>query len=168
MRKLQKKKHRASALPSCWASYKNKSRAMSARDRIGVSRRNNEQAATLFLGLSQGIQKDFQFHNNRPNFFRNTFGTRRICGVKVYMASHVDISLHISFTSQFYVCSSLVLSLLAVLSVFGQFSTERKLIILRKSEKIATLTNYFIHSCPCFHLTLNKIPLSKTKNASDV
>ena len=28
--------------------------------------------------------------------------------------------------------------------------------------------NYFIHPCPCFHLTLNKIPPNKTKNALDV
>ena len=37
-----------------------------------------------------------------------------------------------------------------------------------KSEKIVTSTNYFIHPCQCFHLTLNKIPLNKTKNVSDV
>ena len=37
-----------------------------------------------------------------------------------------------------------------------------------KNEKIVTLTNYFIHPCPCFHLILNKIPLNKSKNALDV
>ena len=37
-----------------------------------------------------------------------------------------------------------------------------------KNEKIVTLTNYFIHPFPCFHLKLNKIPLNKTKNGSDV
>ena len=51
-----------------------------------------------------------------------------------------------------------------VWSVFN----EKKAHYFEKSQKIVTLTNYFIHSCPCFHLTLNKIPLNKTKNASDV
>ena len=37
-----------------------------------------------------------------------------------------------------------------------------------KSEKIVTLTSYFIHPCPCFHLALNEIALNETKNASDV
>ena len=37
-----------------------------------------------------------------------------------------------------------------------------------KTKKIVTWTNYFMRSCPCFHLILNKIPLNKTKNASDV
>ena len=37
-----------------------------------------------------------------------------------------------------------------------------------KSEKIVPLTTYFIHPCLCFQLTLNKNPLNKTKNASDV
>ena len=31
-------------------------------------------------------------------------------------------------------------------------------------EKIVTLTKYFIHPCPCFHLMLNKVRLNKTKN----
>ena len=50
---------------------------------------------------------------------------------------------------------------------FWSVFNEKNLIILKKSEKIVTLTNYFIHPFPCFHLTLNKIPLKKTKNASD-
>ena len=49
---------------------------------------------------------------------------------------------------------------------FWSVFNEKKLIILKKSEKIATLTNYFMHPCPCFHLILNKIPLNKTKKPS--
>ena len=45
---------------------------------------------------------------------------------------------------------------------------EKKAHYFEKCEKIVTLTNYSTHPCPCFHLTLNKIPLNKTKNASDV
>ena len=43
---------------------------------------------------------------------------------------------------------------------------RKKAHYFEKSEKIVTLTNYFIHPCQCFHL--NKILLNKTKNASDV
>ena len=32
-----------------------------------------------------------------------------------------------------------------------------------RNEKIVTLTKYFKHPCPCFHLILNKIRLNKTK-----
>ena len=57
---------------------------------------------------------------------------------------------------------------------FGQ--TQRVLVsfqrkeahYFQKNEKIVTLTNYFIHTYPSFHLILNKIPLNKMKNASDV
>ena len=45
---------------------------------------------------------------------------------------------------------------------------RKKALYFDKSEKTVTLTIYFVHFCPCFHLTLNKIPLNKTKNASDV
>ena len=45
---------------------------------------------------------------------------------------------------------------------------RKKAPYIEKSEKIVTLTNYFIHPCPCFHLTLNKISLNKTKSALDV
>ena len=44
---------------------------------------------------------------------------------------------------------------------------RKKAHYFEKSEKIVTLT-LFLHPCPCFHLKLNKIPLNKTKNASDV
>ena len=47
------------------------------------------------------------------------------------------------------------------------FSTK-KAYYFKKKEKIVTLTSYFKHPCPCFHLILNEIPLNKTKNASDV
>ena len=45
---------------------------------------------------------------------------------------------------------------------------RKKAHYFEKSEKIATLPNYFTHPCPCFHLTLKKIQLNKTENASDV
>ena len=119
----KKKNHRASGLPSCWASDKNKSRATSARDRIGVSRRNNEQAATLFLELSQGIQKDFQFYNNRPNFFRNTFGNttnlwrRSLYGVTCrHFTSHL---LHIAVLCLFFAGSEPTRSPQCFWSVFN-------------------------------------------------
>ena len=97
------KNDRASGLPSCWArknrwqkrlllADENKSRATSARNRIGVSRRNNEQAATLFLRLSRGLsfpQKSAEF---LPKYFRNMMNLwrRSLFGVTCrHFASHL-------------------------------------------------------------------------------
>ena len=49
---------------------------------------------------------------------------------------------------------------------FWSVFNEKKLIILRKIKKIVTLSNYFMHPCPCFHL--NEVALNKTKHDSDV
>ena len=45
---------------------------------------------------------------------------------------------------------------------------QKKAHYFDKNEKIVALTNCFIHPVLYIHLTLNKIPLNKTKTASDI
>ena len=129
MRRLQK----LSCICNIWTAFllgsktffladENKSIATSARDRNGSAEETTSKLRESSDFGSRTFTGTFSSTIIGRIYFRGTFGTRRICGVEVYVASHVDISLHISFAclfvlsfsfSSFYVCSPLVLHLLA-------------------------------------------------------